>query len=198
MKVSSNEPARSQLTVAAQSIAKQAVKYPTPDLRADTRRNCYVLAEDYSCPLPSLSCRLVVKKGQPTDGASIPRIFWSVIGNPYEPDYSAAAFVHDCLYCSQLLQRRQADKVFYKILLSTTEKHKAKILYLAVRCFGWIAWQNKSAKSVEKAREKIMITTLPAAHVAKRMEDDSRMVSTSPACAAGNSNAETKRIIPCD
>ena len=175
------------------------MKYPTPDLRADTRKNCYVLAEDYSCQLPALSCRIIVNSGQLTDGASIPRVFWSVIGNPYEPDYSAAAFVHDCLYCSQLLQRRQADKVFYKILLSTTEKHKAKILYLAVRCFGWIAWQNKSAKSVEKAREKIMITTLqPAAHVAKRMEDDSRMVSTSPACAAGNSNAETKRIIPCD
>ena len=174
------------------------MKYPTPDLRADTRKNCYVLAEDYSCPLPALSCRIVAKAGQFTDGASIPRIFWSIIGNPYEPDYSAAAFVHDCLYCSQLLRRRQADKVFYKILLSTTEKYKAKILYLAVRCFGWIAWRNKSAKSIEKAREKIMITTLPAVHVAERMEDAPRMVSTSPACTAGNSNAETKRIIPCD
>lgn len=170
------------------------MKYPTPELQADTRRNRYKLAEDYSCQLPALSCWLVVKRGQPTDGASIPRIFWSVIGNPYEPDFSAAAFVHDCLYCSQLLRRRQADEVFYRILLSSTKKRKAKILWLAVRAFGWIAWRAKSASSIEAARNMISITTLPAVRGVKRMEDDSLVARTSQTRAACNSNAETKRI----
>lgn len=34
------------------------MKYPSPELQADTRRNRYKLAEDYSCPLPALSCWL--------------------------------------------------------------------------------------------------------------------------------------------
>ncbi len=142
------------------------MRFPPPNLRADTRRNLYELAEDYACPLPAHSCVLQVAKGQRTDGASIPRPFWVVIGHPYLPDYIAAAFVHDCLYCSHLFTRRQADEIFRRILLSTVSKSRARVMWLAVRAFGWMAWR-KHPSSIEAARERIDVTTYPPRLTAK-------------------------------
>jgi hypothetical protein len=136
------------------------VKFPPPNLRADTRRNLYELAEDYACPLPGHSCVLQVSKGQRTDGASIPRPFWVVIGHPFTPDYIAAAFVHDCLYCAHLFTRRQTDEIFRRILLATASKSRARVMWLAVRAFGWLAWR-KHPSSIAAARERIDVTTYP-------------------------------------
>src|SRR5882762_321050 len=39
------------------------------------------------------------RKGYSTDGASIPRAFWTVVGAPFEGNYRNAAVIHD-QYCS--------------------------------------------------------------------------------------------------
>jgi hypothetical protein len=42
--------------------------------------------------------RWVVPDGTVSDGASVPRVFWSIIGGPFEDKYRDASIVHD-LYC---------------------------------------------------------------------------------------------------
>jgi len=38
---------------------------------------------------------VLVPKGYKTDGASIPRALWSLIGSPFQPNFITAAIVHD-------------------------------------------------------------------------------------------------------
>lgn len=46
-----------------------------------------------------------------------------------------ASLVHDCLYQYQLIERKHADRIFYK-LLHEAEFAPAKLYYLAVKWFG--------------------------------------------------------------
>ncbi|WP_354392118.1 DUF1353 domain-containing protein [Pseudomonas guariconensis] len=51
-----------------------------------------------------------------TDGASIPRPLWTLIGSPFTGDYRRAALVHDqaCIDArSGIGSRRAADRMFY-------------------------------------------------------------------------------------
>lgn len=84
--------------------------------------------------------RIVVPAGFLTDGASVPKIFWSVL--PCWGTYSRAAIVHDYL-CWRLHQgaphaeaptRRAADAVFYEaMLVAGTGPLTARILWAGVR-----------------------------------------------------------------
>jgi lysozyme family protein len=71
------------------------------------------------------------------DGASIPRVFWSLIGGPFEGLYRNASIVHD-FYCDERSRPwRQTHQMFYDgIVCSGVEEVKAKILYYAVYRFG--------------------------------------------------------------
>ena len=75
---------------------------------------------ELSC-IPGVVHTVTIPAGYSTDGASIPRPFWALVGNPFEPDFIAAAIVHDW-YCDQSLQlgqyytRRIGDAVFLDLL----------------------------------------------------------------------------------
>ena len=51
-----------------------------------------------------------------TDGASIPKIFWSFIGSPFTGLYRRAALIHDYLYATQTTTRVYADRVFLEAM----------------------------------------------------------------------------------
>ena len=61
---------------------------------------------------------IFIPKGFVTDGASIPRLFWRLVGDPFAPDYICAAVVHDFLWRQSFSwrQRTNANKVFGEIL----------------------------------------------------------------------------------
>lgn len=42
--------------------------------------------------------KLIIDKGYITDGASIPKALWSIMGSPYLPEYITAAIVHDRMW----------------------------------------------------------------------------------------------------
>ncbi|THK35602.1 DUF1353 domain-containing protein [Ensifer sp. MPMI2T] len=71
------------------------------------------------------------------DGASIPQIFWSVIGGPLEGKYRNASVIHD-FYCDQKTRPWQSvHRVFFDAMQeSGVEALKAKIMYYAVYTFG--------------------------------------------------------------
>lgn len=95
------------------------------------------VAKDFNVSINNFKVK--VPKGFRTDLASIPRIFWNIF--PPFGRYTQAAVVHDYLYRIQH-NRKQADKIFYDLMIEYgTRKWKAKIMYLAVRIFGYYAWK---------------------------------------------------------
>lgn len=92
------------------------------------------------------------------DGASVPRLLWSLSGISPDGLHRAAALVHDWLYvhsgelpgdsfrkngveCDVPWTRAQADKLFANLLaLSGVGKLRRRLMYLAVRAGGWTAW----------------------------------------------------------
>jgi len=106
-----------------------------------------------------------VPNGYSLDMASIPRIFWSIIGNPYTPTYWAAATGHDYFYLTHLVTRSEADEVLYQLLLkSGVSSFKAHIIWGAVRSFAWAAWTNSS--------DDLAVLQALKREVAERLEHD--------------------------
>lgn len=92
--------------------------------RADGR---YELAEDY----------LDVPAGFVTDGASIPRFLWRVLGHPFEAQTIGPAVRHDHAYQTGSLTREAADERFYSDLKAAgVGAFKAWLFYRGVRLFG--------------------------------------------------------------
>jgi hypothetical protein len=85
--------------------------------------------------------KVSVKSGFTTDGASIPRPFWSIIGNPLEDDLLKPAIIHDGLYALKLLKREESDKLLKEMLLfNGTSKVKTYLICYLVRLFGGMHW----------------------------------------------------------
>jgi hypothetical protein len=81
--------------------------------------------------------RWSVPRGTSVDGASIPQVFWSLIGGPFEGKYRNASVIHD-YYC-QVRNRRWQDvhQAFYDAMLASgVDQGKALVMYKAVESFG--------------------------------------------------------------
>ncbi len=83
------------------------------------------------------------------DGASIPTLFWPVIGGPFEGRYRDASIIHDW-YCDRRTRSWQSTHhVFYEaMIVSGVDRLKAKLMYFAVRWHGprWesrVSWNTK-------------------------------------------------------
>jgi hypothetical protein len=84
---------------------------------------------------------IVTKKGFITDGASIPRIAWSLIGSPMRGKYVNSAFIHDDLYKRGLYSRKKTDDIFLEAMeMLGVNWLRRKIMWVAVRLGAWIAW----------------------------------------------------------
>jgi hypothetical protein len=77
-----------------------------------------------------------VPEGIELDGASIPRIFWSVTGGPWDGPYRNASIIHDH-YCVTHSRRWEAvHRMFHEAMLANcTDALKANVMFLAV----WLA-----------------------------------------------------------
>lgn len=76
-------------------------------------------------------------KGRNIDGASIPQVFWTFIGGPFEGKYRNASVVHD--YECDVKQRpwRSVHRMFYNASrCGGVEETRAKVIYAAVYHFG--------------------------------------------------------------
>jgi hypothetical protein len=78
-----------------------------------------------------------VPAGVKVDGASIPSVFWSIIGAPYTGKYREASIIHD-YYCQT---RSRHWKAVHRVFLDGMNARgvdpvQAKLMYLAVYRFG--------------------------------------------------------------
>ena len=118
----------------------------------------YVLAEDFYFPAKVGEWDVVVhvKPGFRTDGASIPRLLWPVLGSPYDPDIIAQSIAHDALYRGRIVPRRDADAAYSSLMESTgVRKRRRRRLWIGVRLFGWLTYLRHTPESVAEARRHI-------------------------------------------
>lgn len=88
-----------------------------------------------------------VPRGFVTDGASIPRIVWTLIGSPWSGRYARAAVIHDFLYHIQTTTRWEADRIFYQAMkILKVSPWRRSLMHCSVRVAGWIPWRNYRRK----------------------------------------------------
>ena len=79
------------------------------------------------------------------DGASIPKILWSITTAPFTSSVDNAACVHDYIYskeCTLDIDRKAADTILYDILLENgIDKVRATLAFFVVRIFGQFSWK---------------------------------------------------------
>lgn len=93
--------------------------------------------------------KIKVPKGFITDGASIPKVCWTIIGHPFGQALEAAV-IHDYLYFRGLIPRKRCDKLFLKAMKELKVFGLQRwTMYRAVRYFGWIGWNNYRKKEEE-------------------------------------------------
>lgn len=74
-----------------------------------------------------------------TDFATVPRLFFTIV--PTIGRHNVAALLHDYLYDNRIGSRKQADKLFLKVMLSyEVPKWQAFLMYFAVRVGGRKWW----------------------------------------------------------
>lgn len=89
---------------------------------------------------------ITVYPGAQTDGASIPRLFWRLIGPPLGDRYTAAAVIHDLLYRTEgaeMFTRGDVDDLFHEMLMVLgVPGWKAWVMWFAVRIGGAASWRD--------------------------------------------------------
>ena len=102
------------------------------------------IVEDYVYINRQGSLHLTVEAGFVFDGASIPRVFWRLIGPPMAGKYAHASLIHDYLYVHQksLITRKAADDIMLEIMQEDgVSWWKRNAIHRGVRLGGGRAWR---------------------------------------------------------
>lgn len=79
---------------------------------------------------------LKVEEGFTSDGCTLWRVFWLIIGCPHKPEYLPASIIHDWILEHPDVvnyNRKFSSQIFRTVLLKTgVNSLKAQIMYLAV------------------------------------------------------------------
>lgn len=94
--------------------------------------------------------KVSVKKGLETDGASIPKFLWSIVGSPYLGSYRKAAIIHDGLYRTHKLSKTKSDFLFLEMMKSQNVHFlKRHLIFLGVFLFGWFSYTSKKQSEID-------------------------------------------------
>ena len=114
------------------------------DLRVLEGGKLWRLLDDFCYQSDKYATKICAKKDFECDFASIPRIFWRLIGPPATGKYRRAAVIHDWLYRMHDqygISRAKADGIFYEAMICDGTGHiRAWLIYRAVRACGWYPW----------------------------------------------------------
>lgn len=107
-----------------------------------------ILQEDFTY-VDTAHQRWTTTKGTVSDGASIPRGVWTLVGSPLKGGYVRAALIHDAYCVSRSEPWEEVHAMFYwACRAGGCEKAHAKILYYAVYHFGprWRIFQQSGSE----------------------------------------------------
>ncbi len=101
---------------------------------------------------------VTVEAGFVTDGASIPRLLWRVVGHPFMGLVLLPAIIHDALYQSEALPRDVCDRIFFDLLVANgVNKNKARVMYWGVRIGGGFVWRGHDVSDVAMAKKLVTV-----------------------------------------
>ncbi|HPS07325.1 MAG TPA: hypothetical protein PLG22_07320 [Kiritimatiellia bacterium] len=112
------------------------------------------LAAAYLGPLIDGSATLLLP-GFWTDGGSIPRAAWSIVGDPWQLPCLAYFLPHDADYAAELRYRGTCDTRLLQGMRLDGHVDAAKrvAIYRSVRDFGGICWNRHTPEGVAAARK---------------------------------------------
>lgn len=96
-------------------------------------------------------------RGARIDGASVPRVFWSLLTGPYEGLHRDASVNHDYECCVKSRPWREVHRMYYDAMRARGESAaRAKLMYFAVYMFGprWPAKGEESAFLAQQATRR--------------------------------------------
>lgn len=77
-----------------------------------------------------------------SDGCTLWKVFWLILGCPHTPQYLPASLIHDWILAhpqSVNYSRKLASRIFKTALLNEgVNPFKAQLMYLAVDIFQWV------------------------------------------------------------
>lgn len=90
---------------------------------------------------------LWVPPGSIANGASIPRILWTVYGSPFVGDYRISAVVHDVHCALKVFSPYVVNRAFFEgMIVDQVRIGKARNMYRAVKWFG-PKWEGGSSEA---------------------------------------------------
>ena len=101
----------------------------------------YVIVLDSPITFSSYGYQYIIEKGYKSNGMSVPRMLWGIISPPYDPRTIIPSIIHDWMYDTHILSRKQSD-AWYRDELIENEypAWKAYAVYYAIRIFGSSHW----------------------------------------------------------
>lgn len=100
----------------------------------------------------------IIPEGETTNFANIPRCMWSFF-LPSDPDYAAAAGIHDILYAGEIFKRKYNDQVFLSALTTLeVPEFKRNLMYIAVRVGGGFSYKEHTVERIRDIRYKMIGT----------------------------------------
>lgn len=87
------------------------------------------------------------------NGASIPKIFQKIVGNPTDEEFRIGSLVHDFLY-EKRFDRQLADDVLYHLLDqdSRVPGWKLRLMFWAVRLGGFVIYASDTNRFWKRVR----------------------------------------------
>lgn len=93
--------------------------------------NVFIIAQDEDGKY-----RFKIHRGFKSDGCTIPKIFWILIGCPHTPEYIVASIIHDYILNNPKIvnfNRKKSSQIFRQVLINEgTNKFVAFIMYIIV------------------------------------------------------------------
>lgn len=119
---------------------------PKKNMWRTTRQFTYYVGEEGS------DDKITVPKGFTTDLASVPWPAEMII--PKSGKYNQSAVLHDYGYFKQERSRKEVDAIFLEAMgVLGVPWAKRRIMWLAVRSWGWIPWRNHAKKNSESIKK---------------------------------------------
>ncbi|MBE7522108.1 MAG: DUF1353 domain-containing protein [Burkholderiales bacterium] len=145
-------------------------------LRGSATERRMRLLEDFAYVDPKGKTWLA-PKGSVTDGASIPRGLWTIVGAPFEGQYREAAVIHD-VYCETKTERHQdVHRIFYYASRAAgVSEFYAKVLYGGVVA-GGPKWSKGSSNCFVGCHAAITVPS-QVETVPKFTEDDAKRLAS--------------------
>ncbi len=137
------------------------------------------LLEDFKF-IDSRGVEWLAPAGSVVDGASIPRVLWSTVGDPFIGDYRRATVLHDVACDEKARPHEEVHRMFYDAMRADGVSHdRATIMYTAVRLFGpkWIVAAAAAGPEEMAAAPAVPVTPVDSDNIDEVMQVLDRAMS---------------------